>query len=202
MNLRGLFIFSTVCLILLCGCETTSSPRTADSSMSFEVTGNEREKAISLARDGGDFRLLTAKQQIYLIDVEVFHDKSVEAEGNDAGRQFLVTHYAAAQDLAILSVVDLELNRLINMETVPNLPVRLSQEEYEIAKRLALEEPKVQAALRDIEVEIEAQLSRTADKEDPQFGHRVIHFPFKTPDCYLESPTVIVDLTDREVMVE
>ena len=201
MDVRGLFVLPTVCLTLLCGCETTSSTRAADGNMSFEFSESERETAISLSQDSGDYRSLAAEQQIYLIDVEVFRDKDTEIEG-DGGRKFLVTHYAAAQDLAILSIVDLESGQLVNVEIVPNLPVRLSQEEYEIAKRLALEEPKVQAALRGIEVEIEAQLSRTADEEDPQFGHRIIHFLFKTPDGYLDSPTVIVDLTAGEVIVE
>jgi hypothetical protein len=199
MNVRGLFVLPIVGLTLLCGCELMSNTRAADGNMSFEISESERETAISLSQDSNDYRALAAEQQIYFIDVEVFRDKDREAEG---GRQFLVTHYAAAQDLAILSVVDFESGRLVNVETVPNLPVRLSQEEYEIAKRMALEEPKVQAALRGIEVEIEAQLSRTADEEDPQFGHRVVHFLFKTPTGYLASPNVIVDVTAGEVFVE
>ena len=201
MGVRGLFLFPTICLILLCGCETTAVTRAANSKMPFEVSERERETAISLSQGGSDFRRLAAEQAIYLIDVEVLRDKDAEND-SDAGRQFLVSHYAAAQNLAILSIVDLESDRLVNVETVRNLPVRLSSEEFEIAKRLALKEPKVAAALNGIEVEIEAQLSRTVDKEDPQFGHRVVHLLFKTPDGYLDSPTVVVDVTTREVIVE
>lgn len=202
MNDRGLLVLPIVCLALLSGCETTSSMRLAEKSMLFEISKSEREQAISLVQDSGDFQKLAAEQQIYLVDVEVFRDKDAELERGEASRQVLVTHYAAAEDLAILSRVDLESNFVIDVEIVPNLPVRLSQEEYEIAVRLALDDPRVQAALRGIEVEIEAQLSRTSDERDPQFRHRVVHFLFKTPSGYLESPIVIVDLTAREVIVE
>ena len=67
---------------------------------------------------------------------------------------------------------------------------------------MALEHPRVEAALRGLEVEVEAQVSRTFAEDDPQFGHRVIHLLFKTPTGYLESPAVIVDLTAGEITAE
>ena len=153
--------------------------------------------AVGLVAKHETFQELTADARIYLVDVEVFRDK-----GAETGRQVLVTHYRTEGDLAILSRVDLRAGNVVGVESVAHLPVRLSNEEYKIARRMALEHPTVEAALRGLEVEVEAQVSRTFAEDDPQFGHRVVHLLFKTPKGYLESPAVIVDLTAGEITVE
>lgn len=188
--------------LLLSGCETTSRIASDEVGPNFEVSPSEREQAISLATGTGDFRTLSAEQPMYLVGVEFFRDKETEVERGDAGRQMLVTHYAAGTDTAILTRVNLETDEVVAVDTVPHLPVRLSREEFDIARRMALEDPRVQTALRGRDVEVEAQLSRSSAEKDPQYRHRVVHLLFKTPDGYLDSPTVIVDLTANEVMVE
>jgi Cu2+-containing amine oxidase len=202
MNSRDLLILAMAFGLLLCACGATSRVASDEAGRDFEVTASERQQAVDLAQGTDDFRYLTAAQPVYFVDVEVLRDKEAEVERGDAARQILVTHYAAGTDAAILSRVNLESRRVVAVETVPHLPVRLSQEEFEMARRLALEDPRVQAALEGRDVEVEAQLSRTADEKDPQYRHRVVHFLFKTPDGYLDSPTVIVDLTAGLVVVE
>jgi hypothetical protein len=202
MNSRGLVVLTVVFGLLFCGCGMTSRGAPADFGRDFEVSASEREQAVGLAQGTGDFRTLRAGQPIYLVDVDTFRDKEAEVERGDAARQVLVTHYAAGTDTAILTRVNLETDRVVAVETVPHLPVRLSREEFDIARRMALEDPRVQAALRGREVEVEAQLSRTSDEKDPQYRHRVVHLLFKTPDGYLDSPTVIVDLTASLIVVE
>jgi hypothetical protein len=189
-------------VLILSGCETTSRIAADEVGPNFEVSPSEREQAIGLAMGTGNFRTLSAEQPMYLVGVELFRDKETEVERGDAGRQMLVTHYAAGTDTAILTRVNLETDEVVAVDTVPHLPVRLSREEFDIARRMALEDPRVQTALRGRDVEVEAQLSRSSDEKDPQYRHRVVHLLFKTPDGYLDSPTVIVDLTANEVMVE
>jgi hypothetical protein len=189
-------------VLILSGCETTSRIAADEVGPNFEVSPSEREQAISLAMGTGNFRTLSAEQPMYLVGVELFRDKETEIERGDTGRQMLVTHYAAGTDTAILTRVNLDTDEVVAVDTVPHLPVRLSREEFDIARRMALEDPRVQTALRGRDVEVEAQLSRSSDEKDPQYRHRVVHLLFKTPDGYLDSPTVIVDLTANEVMVE
>lgn len=174
-----------------------------DARMPFEVSSSERELAVSLADQGRDLQSFSEDQPVYLIEVEVLRDKVAEPGRDTEGvRQLLVTHYAADEDVAILTRVDPETEAVISVELVPHLPVRLSQEEFDIAKQLALTNPEVQSSLNGLEYEIELQLSRTFDKKDPQYGHRVVHLLFKTPRGYLDDLVVFVDITAKEVTVE
>lgn len=200
MNIRHL-LCSTMVLLLLSGCETTPRSPDATAQMPFDVSAAEQDTAVSVSQDGNDYQLLAAESPVYLVDFEVFRDKSDDREGTGS-RQVLVRHYAAAADVAIISVVDIESRRLVSVETVPNLPVPLSREEFDIAQRLAMADPRVASALEGIDVEWEAQLERVVDEQDPQFGHRILHFLFKTPDGYLTRPIVVVDVTAGEVIVE
>jgi Cu2+-containing amine oxidase len=202
MNGRCLVVLSLIVSLVAGACVTAARTPSAEAAADFTVSADEREQAVGLAEGTRDFKSLTVEQPVYLIDVDVFRDKEVEEAGDEGSRQILVTHYAAGTDAAVLTRVDLAENRVVDVETVPHLPVRLSQEEFEMAKRLALEDPRVAAALRGQDVEVEAQLSRTADENDPQYRHRVVHFLFKTPNGYLDEPIVYVDLTARQVVVE
>jgi hypothetical protein len=201
MNTRYSVVVHVIFALVAGACSTVPSP-SAGPAPDFVVSADEREHAVSLAETTRNYKSLAVEPPIYLVDADVFFAKGVNEVGDPGARQILVTHYAAGADAALLTRVDPAENRVVEVEVVPHLPVRLSQEEFEIAKRLALENPRVASALRGQDVEIEAQLSRTADKDDPQYRHRVVHFLFKTPQGYLEEPIVYVDLTAKRVVVE
>ncbi len=68
--------------------------------------------------------------------------------------------------------------------------------EYQLAKL-------IEALGKDVErVEIEALVIRSASKEDPWFGRRMVQLLFRIGRDYRSKPHVVVDLTNNAVLVE
>lgn len=198
----GRLLFAMSLLVLASCTSLDGRPDAPPDVMPFEVTADEQEQALALVAASRDYAMLSAEQPLYLVSTEVLRDKGRDAGDEDDSRHILVTHYAPAGDVALLSVVDVQGRALISSEAIPHLPVRLSQAEYEIARELALQHPTVQRALDGRPVEVEVQLTRTGDRDDPLFGHRVVYVLLKTADGYLEDPVVYVDITAREVLID
>lgn len=170
--------------------------RGSPDQMPFVVTAQERALAVELLGNEDSFRVMMDVGPAYLVDIEVLRDKNGTGD-----REFLVTHYRTQGDVAILSRINLSRSTVTSVEAVPHLPVPLSKEEFETARRMALADPVVKEFIAGHTVQVEAQVSRTFDEGDPTFGHRIVNLLFKTPQGYLEIPLVTVDLTAKAVMV-
>jgi Cu2+-containing amine oxidase len=168
--------------------------------MPFKLTARENVSAKSISEKALAERKLTPA---YFVKAEVLRDKAVE--GKETGeRRVLVTHYRIEGDLTILTTVDVTKNQAEAVETIPHLPTALSEEEFKLAREMALADPQVKKALaKDIErVTVEPLVLRTMAKNDPIYGHRVVRLLFRVDKNYLSQPEVNVDLTARKVIVE
>lgn len=195
------FYFLSLCCMFLVACATQPATKSTTTSHPSDLTEAQRAAAVRLAESGPDFQALAAPQPAHVVDVELIRLKDPETGDESATRQVLVTHYVPATDVAVLTLVDLSAERVVSTEAIKSLAVPLSEAEFNRARQMALEDPQISRVLDGREVEVEAQLSRTSDAEDPQYGHRVVHLLFKTPSGYLDSLTVEVDLTTNIVDV-
>jgi len=183
-----------VAFIVLTGC--TAPGFGEREAYDFVITEDERNRALAILATDKTFALESKRGPTYLVDLEVLNQKDLPEN-----RILLITHYRTLGDLALVSRVDLTSGRTLSAEAIPHLPVRVSREEFEIARELALKDEAVRALLGARFVEIEAQVSRTTDRRDPLFGHRVLHLLFRTEDGYLEA-RARVDLTTQQVSIE
>jgi Cu2+-containing amine oxidase len=177
-----------------------SSGDVLSEEMDFKLTARENVSAKSISEKALAERKMTPA---YFVKAEVLRDKAVEGK-ETAERLVLVTHYRIEGDLTILTRVNLTKNEAEAVETIPHLPTALSEEEFKLAREMALADPQVKKALgKDIEkVTAEPLVLRTMAKDDPIFGHRVVRLLFRVDKNYLSQPEVSVDLTARKVIVE
>lgn len=169
---------------------------------SFELSDREHKMASELAWRALREKRLQTDSPIYLILSEPVRVK--DERGEEADRRLArVIHYRYEGDLGILTLVDLAQREVIEVETIPHLPLPLAEEEFEIATELALADERVQKELGEMadRVHTEALLIRAASEEDPLFGHRVVRLLFRVERDYLSEPIVEVDLTARKVTV-
>jgi hypothetical protein len=155
-------------------------------------------KEVSEARLHAD-RLLTKSSapadRSYLTKMELLTDKGSEA------RNALVQHYRYKDDTTILTTVDLATKAVVRTEQVPHLSTPLSQEELNEAIRLASADPAVAGLLKphaNPAPQVEALVSRASTKDDPEYGHRVVHLLYRGGRGYLYARAV-VDLTTSKV---
>ena len=173
------------------------SPAPAD-----RLTPAERELAARLAWQAVEERGLRVGDRIYVVAAEPLRSKAAELAGETA-REALVTHYRYAGDLAVLTRVDLLRAEVLGVEMVPHPAVPLAPEEFQEARRLALADARVTGALKGSEeVRVEALVLRAAEPGDPLFSHRVVRLLFRTERGYVRDPVVMVDLTDRVLLLE
>ena len=185
--------------VLCTSCTSPSIQSPEAAAQYYVVTEEELGRALELLQRAEGFIAAAADERTYFVDVEVLRSKDASSA---LERELLVTHYRTKGDIAILGRVNLTRDTVVGIETVPHLPVRLSQEEFELARRLALADPQLQALLAGRQVQVEAQVTRTTAEADPLFGHRVVNLLFRTAEGYLEFRSVTVDLTTETVTVD
>jgi hypothetical protein len=192
---RWIIVLGFGCFIYLFSCGAALSEE-----MSFKLATRETVSARSIAEKALTEKKLTPG---YFVKAEVLRDKTAEEEGK-AERKVLVTHYQIEGDVTILTTVNLTKNAAETVERIPHLPTPLSEDEFKLAREMALADPQVKNALaKDIErIKVEPLVLRTMDQDDPIFGHRVVRLLFRVNENYLSQPVVSVDLTARKVMVE
>ena len=196
------------CAVLCCcfvalgtGCATF--PRTASKSYaSFQPTAAEREVAVALAEGAIAERKLRTASPLYVTNVDLVRDKADDAESEE--RLAMVTHYRYEGDLAIQTLVNLTEKKVVSLESIPHLPTPLVAQEFSLARELALSRADVKQALEEYRdrLNVEALVVRTASEDDPLFGHRVVRLLFRVGQDYLSTPIVMVDLTEKKVIIQ
>jgi hypothetical protein len=168
----------------------------------YSLTAAERARAIELAERAVRERNLATGGPIFVVDADLIHDKAAGSEEGQRGA--LVTHYRYQGDVAIITHIDLAAGKVLQVETVPHLPVPLAEEEFKRARQLALDDAAVRAALGNNlnRVAVEALVTRPGSQQDPLYGHRLVRLLFKVDRDYLSQPSVMVDLTDGKVTIE
>lgn len=192
-TLLGTFILGWVSL----ACSQTA-PRSG-----FDLTSRERELARELAEREIAARHLRTDDRIYAVDFELIQPKDEKGE-RSAQRLARVTHYRYDGDVAIVSYVDLGSRRVVQTQTLEHPSVPVSQEEFEIAKRLLLANGEVRRQLGENADRVvpEALLMNFPDPRDRLYGHRVLRFVFRLGRGYLRQPIAWVDLTTQAVTIE
>jgi hypothetical protein len=171
-------------------------------AQAYSLTAEERARAVELAGRALRERNLAAEGPIFVVDADLIRDK---VAGSEEGRRgALVTEYRYNGDLAIITHVDLAEGKVLQVETVPHLPVPLAEEEFKRARQLALDDAVVRGALgsKFDRVTVEALVTRPGSQRDPLYGHRLVRLLFKVDRDYLSQPAVLVDLTAGKVLVQ
>jgi Cu2+-containing amine oxidase len=135
-------------------------------------------------------------------NVDLVRDKADDAESEE--RLAMVTHYRYEGDLAIQTLVNLTEKKVVSLESIPHLPTPLVAQEFSLARELALSRADVKQALEEYRdrLNVEALVVRTASEDDPLFGHRVVRLLFRVGQDYLSTPIVMVDLTEKKVIIQ
>ncbi len=207
LPLRIVFPFLLAALPLACAAkyeagEDKPQPPEGVAMPISELTAAERKTALEIVRGDPQLKAKLAAKKVYLIGVEVMRDKEAERQ-KPPHRLALITHYQADGDVTILATVDLTTNKVIREEHIQNLATPLSQDEIDLAEKLARARPEVKKLLapHGDKVEVQALLSRAALRTDPAFGHRVVHLLFRVGPDYLGT-RVAVDLTTDQATIE
>jgi hypothetical protein len=168
---------------------------------SEDVPAPVAERARSVAERSPGLRASLAQPRTVFIGVDLIRGKGEDREPPPLHR---VRHYRYADDVTVTTVVDLRTGRVTEQIEEPHAAVALSSGELDEARTLAFADRRVVEALgraRDRLV-VEPLVVRTADREDPWFGRRVVRLLFRLGADYLSNPVVYVDLTRREVVVQ
>jgi hypothetical protein len=169
----------------------------------FDLTASERDLARQIAEKEIAAKRLRTDDRLYAVDFELVQPKDQKGE-RGAQRLARVTHYRYDGDLAIVSYVDLGSRLVVQTQTLEHPSVPVSQEEFDIAKGLALKDAEVRRQLGDNAAKVvpEALLMNFPDRRDKLYGHRVLRFVFRLDTAYLRQPVAWVDLTARSVTIE
>jgi hypothetical protein len=175
--------------------------RAAGAATGAELTPEEQRLARELATPAA--QRFATRGPFYLVAIERLRDKAAE-DADSTARFAVVTHYRYDGDVAIRSVVDLARRAVVRTDSAPHRPTPLASEELDQARRLALENAAVRAALgaRADQVMVEALVLRTSSPRDPIYGHRVVRLLFRVGADYLREPMVLVDLHTSTVTIE
>ena len=119
-------------------------------------------------------------------------------------RLAIVTTYNYDSNETTRTLVDLIKNRLLTTQTTTGVSAPLAEVERDTAEMLVLSDPHLVKYLEpDIEaVEVEMFLTRTQDHKDPFYNKRVVMVIMKTDRGYLRLPSIFVNLTDLEVVIQ
>jgi hypothetical protein len=135
--------------------------------------------------------------------VQTHRDAESERKGI-FGRRALLIYYRYAGDVGIRVFVDLAQQRVTKLEQLPHFPAPLAPEEVQLARELALNDPRLKkdlGLLRD-RLTVEPLLTRIPVRKDPRFGHRLVHLLFRVGPRYLtQQGLVLVDLTTETVII-
>jgi len=202
-NLTRLFLIPLLAFAFT-ACEQMlqQGPQTQALASDQELSIEEQELARQLAESSARVQSLV-KGPTYFTGVELLRVKQ-DDDTSSAERHAVVSHFRYEGNLTILTYVDLSKKEIVGVESVENVPARLSLEEFEIAKGLALSDPRVKEQLgSDMNgIVTEPLVVHSASPEDPMFGRRLVRLLFRIDRDYLSKPIVIVDLTDRKVIIE
>jgi len=167
---------------------------------SAEVSAPIAARIRAIAEGGAVIARSKARGLTLFVDVERLRIKGDRGEELATDR-YITIHYRYADDTALVTIVDLGRNSIVEVREVPHMPTRLTGEELERARDLALRHAGVHEALGELakQVVVEPLVVRTADERDPWFGHRVVRLLFRVGRDYLSHPIVHVDLTTGEV---
>jgi Cu2+-containing amine oxidase len=144
---------------------------------------------------------LKTDEHLYFINGELFRDKSEENK-QMTNRFVLLTYYRYDGDVTIKALVDSTREKVVKVEAVPHIPTPLSQEEFGIAKNLALAEPTVQKALTSYGTNVVIEPLVVRSLSETERTQRLVRLLFKIGRDYLREPIVHVDLITKKVTVE
>lgn len=213
------FLLATACLSV--AVSFAQAPALAQTSASADVAPAEAARFRAIAERSQWFRvdLATRTRRIaresmlaaqgrradlrtVFIGVDLV-DMKDEREGEPNGI-YRVRHYRYVDDTTITSLIDAETGRVIEQTEAQHVAVPLSSEELADARTLALADRRVVEAVGGAadRLVVEPLVVRTSDREDRWFGRRIVRLLFRQGRDYLSEPTVYVDLTSREVMIE
>lgn len=203
-------LFSVLAIVFWCS-GSAGAQETPDISralklaaVSAPLTDEEKTTATGLAQEALQSAHLFAERKMYLTDAQISRDTALEMR-SIFGRRVMLTYYRYEGDLSIQVLIDLTARRVLEVKPRPHFFSPISVAESELAKQLALDDPRLSAALapfRDRLV-IEALTLRMTLPKDPLFRHRVVHLLFRSGSTYLmRTLRVLVDLTTEKVIVE
>jgi hypothetical protein len=118
-----------------------------------------------------------------------------------SGPLAVVTSYRYFDDITVFATVDLGTRKVVDLQAAQHMRTALSDEEYEEAKKLALQRSEPVKALYQRfgeKLSVYPQFSQYATRDDPRV-HRVVHLTFRVGTKDLSYPRPAVDLTTREV---
>ena len=121
-----------------------------------------------------------------------------------AEKLYRVIHYRYGDDTAIHTVVNLEDEKVVEHQEFPHLTTPFTRQELDTARKLAMGKAELREALGEYvdQVVVEGLPIHSTRENDPWFGRRAVHLLFKVHQDYLSHPRVVVDLTNRNVIVE
>jgi hypothetical protein len=136
-----------------------------------------------------------------VISVEFVADKGPSSQIVRGAEVFL---YRPDRDAGVRVLVHLQPAAVVAVVPVPGAQVPLTNDDYQLARELALRSPEVQSrfgrGLQGAKIEMLRELP--SDQEDPCFRNRCVFLLFRLPEGYASGPRVVVDLSAREVRMK
>jgi hypothetical protein len=172
--------------------------------VSASLTQDERALAVRLAEETLRSNKLLPDRKTFLTSVQTHRDGESEKKGI-FGRNALLVYYRYAGDVGIRVFVDLAQQRVTKLDQLPHFPAPLAPEEVQLARELALNDPRLKnelAPLRD-RLTVEPLLTRIPARRDPLFRHRLVHLLLRVGPRYVaQQGLVLVDLTTETVIIK
>ena len=197
----------------LVACMTTGLARTAESQLPLDpLTRAESTAAQRATREDPRVRELVGQRRSVIGTTYFVAIKADTAGGRlDARREpppiraAMVVYYVYDGDYGVQALVDLRRSAVIAVERLQNQPIPFAAEEVAEARQLALRDERVRAAVGAEALRqqrIEWLPINAIDERDPCYKHRCVQLMFRRGLALLMRPTVIVDLTTRQVRLE
>jgi hypothetical protein len=182
--------------LLILGLRIPAARDEPGESKELTLTAAEKTSVLQLTEETLKAKKLH-KGKIVLTRIDVYNNN----KGERPQRLAVVLHYRYDGNLTILTTVDVLQKKVLHVETDPDFPTPLTQEELDLAIKLARAHPEVKKQLaRHVgTIEAEGLLTTTIDKTSSEYRHRVVQVVFKRNKAYLDSPRVHVDLTTEKV---
>jgi hypothetical protein len=183
-----------------------SSPVSHQEENTPSIWGQLTDEESRLARDLAEEELFKPDNQfspgekIYYTRIQLLPDSQAET----ANRVVVVTHYRYQGNQAILTHVDLNTRKVREVVREVNLPTPLAREEFDLAVKLARQEPQVVKLFEQFgaDLHVEGKIGWPATIADPTVPHRNVYLLFRVGGDYLTGPSVIVDLVNETVQVQ
>ncbi|NNE98462.1 MAG: hypothetical protein HKN25_05515 [Pyrinomonadaceae bacterium] len=181
----------------------SAPPQSDEPVASEDVPPAVAERARRLAEDKPALKEAFDQSRVVYIGTEIIRWKTEDGD-EDPRKIYRVIHYRYDNDAAVHSIVNVRDEAVLQSREYPHLPTAFSAQELKEASELALKDERVREGLGDAlnRAEIEGLVIRASSKDDPWFGRRVVRLLFRVGQYYRRRPIVIVDLTERRVVVE